>query len=710
MNRYSAEQTFIYQPESLNDIFESINIDLVDLEHLVPEYLSQKQLSDQASALQDKGCTEQIISICDHPGELPPFSAEQKLQLLPLIANIEGKIYAHHQAQGFPGKLEANDVEHIIIAYCNMILSGDHIPQHPETLNPTFYAPVQGMEFAPRPDGSGREIGFNQQQLSYDAICSNYVIVHELTEEYRYSEEHGKSLDYESWNPQVELWRVRERARIARTTSSLSTEERNNAVRSMFAEYRETLADQENVIAQIQAMLVEAVMSQECETANAILSKCEDVLDEYSEIGKLSYTQLEAIRSATETFAKRLEDIAIARTKYSTDKKLYEACFGIPPEGEIEVIERYGTLYFRCATHEDYTWIYNGDYSMESKRRIENDPKEKESYARLSEQLKNAAGCKVGRSLIPELRGCLTAEKATSGLDRNVNDQVLNHEARHAINRGLYEEQKLRVDYKYKTRVTKDMQPGWEYYNEDEAIDALKKWMRVKREDFLFRVKDEFLAYLQDGELTPEEILETISTPLASKGLYDYVGEWEKEEENNATAYKAELYQTLIQQRSDYVDDLYDKDRDYVVSQVDAAFHNVFINEYKQIIQNAKEAAATLLTEDPDSQHAIETLAQMPIERWPQLVDRQILKPEQFFQDQDDDNIDWQAAAYDAAQTLLDRARINKWNNKQLAIALEHMRLDFLGQCLEYKASKEDRVSTERVFTQLQHDLKTNKS
>ena len=78
---------------------------------------------------------EAITAITDNPGENPPLVGEDRARALLVVAEIDGMVTERHRRKGFPEKLDPDDVEHAVIAFCAMLLCGDDIPYHPTYLD-----------------------------------------------------------------------------------------------------------------------------------------------------------------------------------------------------------------------------------------------------------------------------------------------------------------------------------------------------------------------------------------------------------------------------------------------------------------------------------------------------------------------------------------------------------------------------------------------
>ncbi len=110
--------------------------------------------------------------------------------------------------------------------------------------------------------------------------------------------------------------------------------------------------------------------------------------------------QLKTFESGIVAYKEKHRAVEKYRSKYPSDRRLFEICFGKPPKGEVEVIKGPMILYFRCHDEDDYaTAYYLGDTTTI--------PQES------SDRTKSSGGTALGNSLIKELEGTLAIENAS---------------------------------------------------------------------------------------------------------------------------------------------------------------------------------------------------------------------------------------------------------------------------------------------------------
>ncbi len=383
--------------------------------------------------------------------------------------------------------------------------------------------------------------------------------------------ENWRELNYESFNPQLEIRRIRHFGE--NEISNLSPSERLNIEKERLASYKKNLLEQKNKIAEIQ-MDIEKTIKR---NPDANMSELMDEVYLKAGGAKMTGYQIEAFRNGIEEYVKRHQAVENYRKKYPDDKTLFAACFGRTPEGDIEVIKGPMTLYFRCHDLEDYALIHEQKFSQGEE--VINADKDR---ANLS------AGVSVHKCNICDLENCIIAEKS---LGQPLREDTYIHEEQHKIKKLFKDE-----------AMEQNLMNAMEKAPINEKTKILADYLRVKREDFENRAKDEILAYFKDGT-DLGELKKIMLQTREQEGLYDYYGEWYVKEGVNEKM-------NLIKGGAD---ELF----------VNTQFVKIFRNEYKmEIINPAIESIWYLKNQGWTKEKILNLMINEPLARWPKLVKR----------------------------------------------------------------------------------------
>ena len=386
------------------------------------------------------------------------------------------------------------------------------------------------------------------------------------------SQKEPYKLEYESFDPRLELRKVRYFNK--EELDSIPFEKRKEIQRERLDNYKEQLLKQKKEIAEIQIDLEKEIRSNSDVSFEELMSS----LYLKASGAKLTDNQLDVFRDGINMYTKKHQEVEFYRQKYPEDDKLFNACFGHLPKGEIEIIKGPMTLYFRCHNIEDYALIYSGKF--DSEKRLD---KHDVSSADMSD------GLKTSKSNIPELRGTIIVEKS---LGRPINDETYIHEEQHVIHQ-LFDDERVRQDI---------FMSSMEKSSTKEQEKVLANSLRCKREDFESRAKNEILAYFKDGTDTTQ-IKQILLKTKENGGLYDYFRQWYIE---NGEKERDELISNGLS--SDFVDEV---------------FANVFIMEYKiDIIHPAVEALQALSDKSLTKEKIINLLINEPLSKWTKAVKR----------------------------------------------------------------------------------------
>ena len=117
-------------------------------------------------------------------------------------------------------------------------------------------------------------------------------------------------------------------------------------------EFKEKLAYQKEGLARTQEQLINVIRDNPDINWPELYGKALDLLTKYG-----ANMQEDKVREILSRYHWRHLAVKEAREKFPDDDKLFEAIFGRPSRGKIEVMEGPVTLYFRCHNTNDYALI-----------------------------------------------------------------------------------------------------------------------------------------------------------------------------------------------------------------------------------------------------------------------------------------------------------------------------------------------------------------
>lgn len=386
------------------------------------------------------------------------------------------------------------------------------------------------------------------------------------------TESQWRQLNYEPFDPKLEIKKIRYFSEDERKDRPFK--KRIEIQKERLSDYKKKLLKQKENIAEIQISIEKSVR----DNPDLNIEELMDIVYLKSPKAELTNYQIDAFRKGIGEYVKKHQAVENYRTKYPNDKALYSACFGHSPKGNIEIIKGPMTLYFRCHDIEDYARIYSQKTGQEDSIDIHNLTK-----ANLSGGVAISSGGNEG-----SLRGCIIAENSRNRL---LNKETLIHEEQHAIQR-LFENE---ITKKELIQVFKKLPI-------EEQEKALLSYLRLERENFEDRAKDEILAYFKDGtELG--EIKKIILNSKEQGELYDYYREWYEKEGRN--------------EREDYIKA---GASEYFINN---CFSKVFRSEYRfEIVNPAIESLWNLKNNGLSKEKIINLLINEPLSGWPKFRER----------------------------------------------------------------------------------------
>lgn len=399
------------------------------------------------------------------------------------------------------------------------------------------------------------------------------------------AQENWHKLDYEPFDPDLELIKINHFSPEER--KNLSLDKIREIKEERLAEYKKQLIEQKKAIANIQIKLEEFIKS----NPELGLDKLMEIVLLEAPKSRLAGYQIETFRKGLITYTKKHNAVEEYRSKYKNDKDLFEACFGHPSKGHLEIIKGPITLHFRCHNLEDYALIHRQKFG---KHELLKDDEIK--LANLSD------GAFIGGSKIPELKGCITAENVRKNTSEEKARRTFVHEEGHVIER-LFREEGLKEDFETLFKEEKLRDNIIFDSAEHKKFKNLEKYLRAIREDFEDRARAEIIVHMKEGK-SLNRINKNLLLQKEMGGVYDYFDKWYekegKEEKDNMV--NLELYDEHI---------------------LDEVFLKIFIKEYKNnIINPAIDSILILRSMGFLNEEIINLLINEPLSKWSKVVGR----------------------------------------------------------------------------------------
>ncbi len=396
----------------------------------------------------------------------------------------------------------------------------------------------------------------------------------EPKEDFDYNEDEFKDLRHEEVFTKRELpnggWSSGyERKQLNRTEA-----------REKIAAAKEKIAYQKEGLARMRQEITAAIRENPDITADTL----DSYVGKYDETYRLTREQYSIASEAIQSYLKKHKKIREVRTQYPNDRALFQAVFGEPPVGKIEVIEGPMTLHFRCHTPEDFVRIISEDIA-------ELPTEAKEHYA------ETVRGVSIESARIKGLEGTILAENARGRALDAASLSTIKHEEQHAIDRlfGLFDKKADRNTSLAQVKVEKDS---------EKRQQLLYRLMREGRHANEQRAKSEIFAFFKQGTRSTGTVTDLLTKTAADGGHYDYYAE----------------------QRENYLSRLVDGLGEESRAQIERAADTVFGPEYRQAVVKGITAYQDLRQKvGYDDEAAIAILTHEPLTRWP-LVARRIME------------------------------------------------------------------------------------
>lgn len=268
----------------------------------------------------------------------------------------------------------------------------------------------------------------------------------------------------------------------------------------LLRQFKKRLMQQREELANLQILIESEIRS----NPDISLSKALRIVEEFSCRHGFASWQKRRIFGIIGRYKRKYEIMMALRKKYSDDRELFLATFGMSPKGRVEVVLSPFTIYFRTHDIVDYASVY----SFKGPLYKTVDIKEKEI-----ETAEQSGGVCTYDAPVPDLRGLITAEKAKGKKFSSARPQeVFAHEERHAMNSFLIRREG--------GIVSRDS--GYLYKNvESWNVLWLNRFLQNLKRRYEIRAKDEVLAFLAGGS-DYDSIQRSLTEAEEEGGIYDY--------------------------------------------------------------------------------------------------------------------------------------------------------------------------------------------
>lgn len=354
-------------------------------------------------------------------------------------------------------------------------------------------------------------------------------------------------------------------------------------------EFKEKFAYQKEGIARVQELLIGMIR----DNPDMPLEELETFVNQAAPEYGLSNEQKKVVCSVLKAYTEKHKAVDEIRSKYPNDNDLFEALFGRPPQGKVEIIEGPMTLYIRAHDERDYAYIYSRAFI--EKRDLENEDIE---VANLT------GGVSISEAFIKGLEGTIIAEKAKGKPFRGSARGTYVHEEQHAINR-LFKETFRGAIFGYKLARAK---------TNSEREPILARYLRGKRQYYDSWVKDEIIAFLKCGNYTGKETYAVLTRPEENGGLYDYSKDKDDEIVKETFNYIMKAKEAKgIQETM--------KDLSWL-SLIERIVKEVYGTEYHRLIAEGIAVFERLRKEGYSMEQTIALLINEPLSKWAKVARR----------------------------------------------------------------------------------------
>lgn len=265
---------------------------------------------------------------------------------------------------------------------------------------------------------------------------------------------------------------------------------------------KETWRFQKLGLAEIQKKALDTIEEQrDSFRSKDFLKANEELFDKYL----LTPEMRTKIRKVLNICERRVKKIKLLQDKHSNEageldkEAFFEEIFKMKPQGEIDVIIRPLSLYFKMRSPEDFALIYTGK-NLTKKSLKPGDLDSCQGYA----------GAKMEKASFPELKGGVIIE-SPEGFDRkDYSKEILRHEEHHVINDLM-----LRVhlsDLENAVKIIKNLG-----IKDPEKVVDLSRNAKIESQ-----VKDEISAHFTDNEIIKNISLSLLVPETIYTYGYDY--------------------------------------------------------------------------------------------------------------------------------------------------------------------------------------------
>lgn len=323
--------------------------------------------------------------------------------------------------------------------------------------------------------------------------------------------------------------------------------------------------------------------------------------------------QIKTTENILDEYFKRHQNIKELREEFSDDKDLFKELFGKEPEGEIQITNDPVNFYIRCASLNDYAFIYskgflnqNEKISLKQKRWAN-----KSGGASIYESLTDKSGpFAIENSKIPKIFLWLSSPEFIKEAYKKVHD----HEEQHIITELIREQNQKSKDEDIIGNAKKRLDKALYAKNlfgdgvKNISLDLeLKRFLRIIRSEII-----EPCASNEIFSLLKSHTLYEAKRILKKNKLYDFF-------HTGMIAYYINGLKEKLLENSNSIEKI--KTTNYL----EKTINNVFIVEYYENIRKGINAIANLRDHGYSDDKIIALLIHEPLNKWEKIVNRLII-------------------------------------------------------------------------------------
>lgn len=357
--------------------------------------------------------------------------------------------------------------------------------------------------------------------------------------------------------------------------------------RQIIGEYKEALVNQKTGIAQIISSLQGSIEGDTDLKASELM---EIVLRDAAKY-RFTDEQINNFQKALNVYEKNHS--IVEKYKNQSPEDIFESCFGVKPEGELEIHFRPMAINIICHQDLDFARAQNWGLETPPSEMLEMSDILKLTYAN------NTVGTAFRQVMNKELNNIITIAKLDK--DKKEQDATEVHEEQHQFNALFLPKRK---NHPFDDVI--EEKRGQEGVN-----DQIRRLIRYEKESIGLdnMVRDEVLAFYKEGKSADD-----IFSIITSSRHYDYP----RQKAEKLASIPGHLKKCI----TDYEMRLGDKPVEISTEDIKKMMDEYFQNEYKVDIRKWLDSIKTLEEKTFTRAEIIELLFAFPVAEWPSIARR----------------------------------------------------------------------------------------